>query len=136
MKELEHIETCAKCGIVQSFQNDTNGECVMVWVEEIEICTAVNKEKKAQQYLLGTALYMRGKKGLTDVNVYIHAHMANEFSIRFIWNTDSFKYPGSEEGINLREILKQFGLVTYSVWIEKEWMKKQSNLNRQKKVRH
>jgi hypothetical protein len=116
--------------------NNINGECVMVWVEEIEICTAVNKEKKAQHYLLRTALYMRGKKELTGVNVYIHAHMANEFSIRLIWNTDSFKYPGSEEGMNLREILKQFGLVTYSVWIEKEWMKKQSNLNRQKKVRH
>jgi hypothetical protein len=120
MKELEHIETRTKCRTVQSFQNNTNGECVMVWVEEIEICTAVNKEKKAQQYLLRTALYMRGKKGLTDVNVYSHAHMVNEFLIRLIWNTDSFKYPGSEEGMNLREILKQFGLVNYSVWIEKE----------------
>ena len=89
----------------------------MVWVEEIEIRTSVNKEKKAQQYLLRTALYMRGKKGLTDVNLYSHAHMVNVFSIRFIWNTDSFRCPGSKEGMNLRERLKQFGLVNYSVWI-------------------
>jgi hypothetical protein len=114
----------------------------MVWVEEIEICTAVNKEKKAQQYLLRTALYMRGKKGLTDVNLYSHAHMVNVFSVRLIWNTDSFRCPGSKgcpgskEGMNLRERLKQFGLVNYSVWIKKERMKKQSNSNKQKKVRH
>ncbi len=92
----------------------------MVWIEEIEICTAVNKEKKVHQYILKTALYMRGNKGLTDVKVYSNAHMANYFSIRLIWNTDYFKCPGSKEGMNLREFLKQFGLVNYSVWIEKE----------------
>ena len=95
----------------------------MVWVEEIRVRTAVNKEKKAQLYLTMTALYMKGKKGLMGVNIYSHAHLANDFSIRLIWNTDFFKGPGSEDGMNLREILKQFGLVNYSVWIEKNEVK-------------
>ena len=92
----------------------------MVWIEEIKLRTALNKEQKAFQYLMNTARKMQNTKGLARAKVLAHAFLINDFSLQLVWETDAMKGPGSEEGMNLREVLKQFGLVNYDVWIEKD----------------
>ena len=92
----------------------------MVWIEEIKLRTALNKEKKAVRFLRNTTLRLKNIKGLTRANVLAHAFLTNDFSLQLVWDTDALEGPGSEEGMNLREVLKQFGLVNYDVWIEKQ----------------
>lgn len=90
----------------------------MVWIEEIKLRTAINKNEKARRFLSNSVLKMNGTKGLIKAKVYGHAHLANDFSMQLVWDADSFKHQGSKEGMDMREILKQFGLVNYSIWKE------------------
>jgi hypothetical protein len=92
----------------------------MVWIEEIKLRTALNKEKKAFRYLSNRVLQLKNIKGLTRAKVLVHAFLVNDFSLQLVWDTEALEGPGSEEGMNLREVLKQFGLVNYDVWIEKK----------------
>ncbi|MBW1895065.1 MAG: hypothetical protein JRI91_15440 [Deltaproteobacteria bacterium] len=92
----------------------------MVWIEEIKLRTALNKEEKAFHYLMNAVLHMKNIKGLIRAKVLIHAFLTNDFSLLLVWDTDALEDLGSEEGMNLREVLKQFGLVNYDVWIEEK----------------
>jgi len=92
----------------------------MVWIEEIKLRAAMNKEKKALHYLMNAAKTMKDVKGLTRANVLVHPFLTNDFSFQLEWNTNAPEDPGSEEGMNLRAVLKQFGLVNHDVWIKEK----------------
>jgi hypothetical protein len=92
----------------------------MVWIEEIRLRAAMNKKEKALHYLINTARSMKNVKDLTKANVLVHAFLKNDFSFQLVWDTDSPADQGSEEAMNLRAMLKQFGLVNYNLWIEEK----------------
>ena len=59
----------------------------MVWIEEIKLRAAMNKEKKALRYLMNAAKSMKDVKGLTRANVLVHPFLTNDFSFQLEWNT-------------------------------------------------
>ena len=59
----------------------------MVWIEEIKLRAAANKERKALHYLIDSARRMKNKNGLTRANVLTHAFLENDFSFQLVWDT-------------------------------------------------
>jgi hypothetical protein len=91
----------------------------MTLVEEIKLRTAVNKETDVHQYLTDIIEGIKQENGLIEAKIYDHAHLENDFSIQLVWDTETLHFPGSEEGKFLKHNLQRFGLVSYSVWLEK-----------------
>ena len=91
----------------------------MTLVEEIKLRTDVNKKTDARQYLMDTTDGIKSKNGLIEAKIYDHAYLENDFSIQLVWDTETLNFPGSEEGKFLKHNLQRFGLVNYSVWLEK-----------------
>jgi len=90
----------------------------MVWIEEIKLRAAMNKKGDALHYLAKAARSMENVKGLTKTKILTHAFLVNDFSFQLVWDTETPEEPGSEEGLKLRTVLKQFGLVSHDVWIK------------------
>lgn len=58
-------------------------------------------------------------QGLLEAKVFRHASIG-DCSLCLRWSTDQPEPRGSSVGLSLSNLLKQYGLVDHSVWIEKE----------------
>ena len=92
----------------------------MAWIEEIKLRAAINKKGDARHYLEKAARKMDTVKGLAKAEILTHAFLVNDFSLQLVWDTEKPEAPGSEEGLKLRTVLKQFGLVSHDVWIKEK----------------
>ena len=53
------------------------------------------------------------------IKVYSKLNLDNDFSIHLFDNTNTLEQHGSALGQHLVSVLKEFGLVNHSMWIEK-----------------
>ena len=53
------------------------------------------------------------------IKVYSKLNLDNDFSIHLFDNTNTLEQHGSVFGQHLVSVLKEFGLVNHSMWIEK-----------------
>lgn len=91
----------------------------MKWIEEIKLRAAANKEEEAFFRLMDLAADVRETKGVVEVRIYGHITIFGDLVLRLMWDTDYPESQGSRVGISLKEILKSYGLIELSVWIEK-----------------
>ncbi len=88
----------------------------MIWMEFIKVQTVrANVAAKLKDFVLEC----KQCKGLLDAKVFVHAMVA-DCSLCLLWQTEKAEPQGSSLGLHLSSILKKYGLVDHSVWVEKE----------------
>ncbi|RJR48846.1 MAG: hypothetical protein C4576_07770 [Desulfobacteraceae bacterium] len=61
----------------------------------------------------------KSKIGFPDIRVYRHSMVETDFSIHIYWETNGQHPKGTAFGQQLIYGLKDLGLLTHSVWVEK-----------------
>jgi hypothetical protein len=56
------------------------------------------------------------KRNLSEADFYIHDSISGDFAIVILSYTQDGKVKGTDLGIYMTEVLKQFGLVDYNCW--------------------
>lgn len=92
----------------------------MKWMEVIELRTAEKNSVFVDQTLM-TMINEFGKTGsMEDIKIYHDALLENDACIHMHWTSLRAEPQGSAAGLCIVHILKEFGLVSHSVWIEAE----------------
>jgi hypothetical protein len=92
----------------------------MKWMEVIELRTA-EKSPEFVERTLRTLITEFGKADSTkDIKMYRDALLENDACIHMHWASGRVEPQGSATGLCMVHILKEYGLVSHSVWIETE----------------
>ncbi|MBF0224416.1 MAG: hypothetical protein HQK76_03080 [Desulfobacterales bacterium] len=93
----------------------------MKWIEEIKVqidqTEAYNFENILQQ-LFKDIQENADCEGLSKAAYYHDPGISGFYMIHIFWHVKSSKEQWSRLGLRLTQILKEFGWVTHSVWIE------------------
>jgi hypothetical protein len=90
----------------------------MQWLEIIEL-RAVRIDQDVVQEQVGQFLKQRKNKNV--VRIYINARVKTDWSIHVQHNKEPIETQGSDVCRQLKEILKEWGLVNYSIWGKQPW---------------
>jgi heme-degrading monooxygenase HmoA len=89
----------------------------MKWSEFIKVQVAGGQGQTAIPALVELTAELKQSSGLVEANVYDRAEDYGDVAILLLWDTDQPQQDGSMEGLQLKQVLKTFGLVNHSVWI-------------------
>jgi hypothetical protein len=92
----------------------------MKWMEVIELRTAEKDPEILRQVLIALKIEFGKTGSMKDLKMYRDAHLENDASIHMHWVSGKVEPQGSAIGFCISNILKEFGLVSHSVWIEAE----------------
>lgn len=88
----------------------------MKWLEIISVRTSGPFEQKARKYMKKFCWIVK-KHNLSEANFYVHDSIPGDIAIVISSQTQEGKVKGTELGIYMTEVLKQFGLVDYNCWL-------------------
>ena len=91
----------------------------MVWMEMIRLRTTESQSDVALSLLHHSVSRAVEEPGLVQVHLYNSASFRNDLALSLIWNTHVPRQQGSRMGLSIRDTLDRFGLVEYSIWLEK-----------------
>jgi hypothetical protein len=92
----------------------------MRWIEIITLRSIGDAERKMIAELL-KQMRGAGKQGQPrEVRIYRHGSVETDLSIHIYWESESVALPCSTLGDLLVNATRDFGMVSHSVWIEKE----------------
>ena len=87
-------------------------------LEIIELQITGNDSEKVKACLKQLLKQVQKDKDIM-IKVYNKLNLDNDFSIHLADNTNTLEQHGSALGQHLVSVLKEFGLVNHSMWIEK-----------------
>ncbi len=95
----------------------------MRWMEFIKVQTAGSSvAAKLQNFITECEKC----KGLLEARMFNHV-LVDDCSLYLLWNTDRPEPQGSNIGLHLCNILKKYGLVDHTVWVEKEGIEEKAS---------
>ncbi len=87
----------------------------MKWMEFIKVQTA---QPNVAAELTNFVAECRNCHGLLETKIFDHMTV-DDCSIYLRWNTDQPESQGSTIGLSLCNVLKKYGLVDHSIWVER-----------------
>jgi len=90
----------------------------MEWMEVIKLRIAEKKRELVEHELEKLVAEVGNSGGMKDIKLYYNAVVDNDLSIHLHWDSISAESQGSATGLCLVHVLKKFGLISHSVWIE------------------
>jgi hypothetical protein len=90
----------------------------MKWLEVIKIRSAGGSLGVLDELLL--PIPGSNQRGLVEMKTLRHATLETDVSIHLHWNSERPESNGSALGLRLTQVLKEFGLVDHSVWVEEK----------------
>jgi hypothetical protein len=98
--------------------SETKQDKTVKWLEIIELRAAVNVSHDLISRLIVDAL--EEMPNVNQIVVYINGRVETDWSIHLKHESVTVDALGSKVGRQLKEILREFGLVNHTVWINKE----------------
>ena len=89
-------------------------------MEVIKLRTAEKNLDFVEQTLTNLIIEFGNTGGMKDIKMYRNALLGNDALIYIHWASGRAEPQGSATGLCIAHILKEFGLVSHSVWIEAE----------------
>jgi hypothetical protein len=89
----------------------------MKWLETIALRCAGSREKRAVMDLLQNMRVLEETAGPVDVEVYQSALVESDLSIHIHGGSETFRHGKSSLGLSLTHTLRDFGLISHSVWV-------------------
>jgi hypothetical protein len=90
----------------------------MKWVEIIYLRSVGKQQKALIHDLKKQAALIDQTSGLVGVKIYHHATLNRDLAIMIHGKSDELKMLDNTLGLHLESLLKEFGLVNRSVWVE------------------
>ncbi|MCK9197306.1 MAG: hypothetical protein M0P16_10025 [Syntrophales bacterium] len=90
----------------------------MKWIEIIKLRVAESNRDSLDQQLAEIILSVNLEQGLREIKLYRHAVVDSDLSIHLYWESERPAPQGSAAGLCLMHLLKAFGLISHSVWVE------------------
>jgi hypothetical protein len=91
----------------------------MRWVEIIKISAAENRREALENQIKPLLETLNREEKVESVKLY-HNILNGDLSIHLLWDNGEADPWGSKTGLCLAHLLKEFGLISHSVWVEKE----------------
>ena len=92
----------------------------MKWIETINLRSAGIPIESIEQRIPSSVADVDQSKNLVSVQVYRHAAVDTDLSVHLLFDSSEPDPQPSALGQRLASALKSYGLVSHSVWIEKE----------------
>jgi hypothetical protein len=90
----------------------------MKWMEVINLRTAENNLEFIEPMLTKLITEIANTGGMKDIKMYRGAVLENDACIHIHWASRKAELQGSATGLCVVHILKEFGMVSHSVWVE------------------
>ncbi len=90
----------------------------MKWLEIIELRAVHIDQNLLNQQI---ASLLDELKNENAINIYVNIRVETDWSIHVQHESKKFEEQGSEVGKRLKAMLKEFGLVNHSIWVEQEF---------------
>ena len=84
--------------------------------EIISLRTSEYHQKRARVYMKKVCKLVK-KHNSCNANFYIHDSLSGDLAIIISSNSKDKKLMGTETGIYINDVLKQFGLVDHNCWL-------------------
>lgn len=91
----------------------------MKWIEVIKISVAENRRAALEDQIKSLMKKLNGKGNAEDLKFY-HNVLDGDLSIHLCWDNGTPEPRGSKTGLCLTHLLREFGLISHSVWVEKK----------------
>jgi len=90
----------------------------MKWMEVIKLRIAEKSSEFIEQNV-ERLIQEIGKSGsMKNITLYHNAMVNNDLRIQLHWESGKVEPQGSETGLCLVHVLKEFGLTSHSTWVE------------------
>jgi hypothetical protein len=93
-------------------------EKIMKWMEIIKIQTAGCNQESLEGQLTELISKMGVSDGMKEMRLYRNATVNNDLCIHLYWESAKAQEQGSDTGLCIIHLLKEFGLTAHSVWVE------------------
>ena len=89
----------------------------MKWIEIIKISVAENRRAVVEDQIKSVMTKLKNEEKAETVRLY-HNLLDGDLSIHLCWDNGKAQPRGSKTGLCLAHLLKEFGLISHSVWAE------------------
>jgi hypothetical protein len=90
----------------------------MKWMEVIKLRIAEKKPHLIEQKIVKLITDVNNNGIMKEIKLYRHAMLDNDVSVHLYWESEKAEPQGSATGLCLLHVLKEFGLISHSVWVE------------------
>ena len=90
----------------------------MKWMEVIKLRVAEKTPKLVEQEIENLIKEFGNNGSMKNVKLYRNAVVNNDLSVHLYWESGKAEPRGSDTGLCLVHLLKEFGLVSHSIWVE------------------
>ncbi len=90
----------------------------MKWMEVIKLRTAENNLEFMEPLLRKLMVENGNTGGMEEIKMYRNALLDHDACIHIHWASQRAEPQGSATGLCMVHILKDFGMVSHSVWLE------------------
>jgi hypothetical protein len=90
----------------------------MKWMEVIKLRIAGGNPELVEQRIVKLIKEVITNGSMKGIKLYRHAVVDNDLSIHLYWESEKAEPQGSANGLCLVHVLKEFGLISHSVWVE------------------
>ena len=90
----------------------------MRWIEVIKIQTGGCDQASLERQITELISNIGDSNGVKEIKLYHSAHVNSDLSIHLYWKSGKIEAQGSVAGLCMAHLLKEFGLVSHSVWVE------------------
>jgi len=91
----------------------------MKWLEIIELRSVGGNRALLESQLQSLVNEVSHKAALQTIKVYGHVGVETDFSVHLMHDSKEADFSWSPLGLRLASMLKEYGLVNHSVWVEK-----------------
>lgn len=91
----------------------------MKWLEIIELRSVGINRALLESQLQGLVNEVSHRAALQTIKVYSHVSVETDFGVHLYHDSKEVDFSESPLGLRLASLLKEYGLVNHSVWVEK-----------------
>ena len=92
----------------------------MKWIEVISLRSASHNSEEICKEVLASIKECKRDQRLKEMKLYRHGTIEIDISVQLAWESGNVNLMGSEAAQHLIHLLKEYGLVNHSVWIESD----------------
>jgi heme-degrading monooxygenase HmoA len=90
----------------------------MKWMEVIKIQAAGGDQESLERQITELISKIGDCNGMHEIKLYHNAIVDNDACIHLYWESEKAEAHGSAAGLCIIHLLKEFGLISHSVWVE------------------
>jgi hypothetical protein len=91
----------------------------MQWMEVVKLRIAEKNPESVEKEVVKLIKELGNNGSMKDIKLYRNALVDNDLSVHLLWETDNAEPQGSATGLCLVHVLKEYGLISHSVWVER-----------------